>query len=393
MVATSSLGAGIDIKDIRIILHLNLPYTLLDYAQESGRSGRDQQPSRSILITNRSKSKLNDSDDPYSTEQLAEFVESGNDHCIRVYLDTYLDGPELATQPGSSYQDQNLEQTESVISARISCSTDEKRCSYCLSLNSSPGSDIRPDTRPEDQPLSEDSSIDSEDERQVYQLDQTTKLAASRMDLMDQDLVHQLERFKQMMIQIGTGCSICYYDFAKDPNLPERDRLSYQSHQLSDCSEDINRSQIDLTKDIRSRMTKSGLEGYGGCFNCLQPRTWCLSSGNQNSCRFGRLNLVGLLVVHYFEENAEDLDLYLDLEADGSGGTTNLISDAYRISGWRSTKIKPDTADRYSQVPDEDIDKLWFHLTRKVRIGPDRLECYRLVELVARSMFIDGCSK
>ena len=39
IVATSALGMGVDIPDIRCIIHVDRPRTLLDYAQESGRAG------------------------------------------------------------------------------------------------------------------------------------------------------------------------------------------------------------------------------------------------------------------------------------------------------------------------------------------------------------------
>ena len=48
--ATSALGMGINIPDIRLIIHLDTPRTLLDYAQESSRAGQDRQGSTAVVI-------------------------------------------------------------------------------------------------------------------------------------------------------------------------------------------------------------------------------------------------------------------------------------------------------------------------------------------------------
>ncbi|EAW22048.1 putative helicase [Aspergillus fischeri NRRL 181] len=48
--ATSALGMGVDIPNIRSIIHIGAPRTLLDYAQESGRAGWDGQRSEAIII-------------------------------------------------------------------------------------------------------------------------------------------------------------------------------------------------------------------------------------------------------------------------------------------------------------------------------------------------------
>ncbi|KAJ2523129.1 hypothetical protein H4217_000274, partial [Coemansia sp. RSA 1939] len=48
--ATSALGMGVDIPDIRLIIHMGTPYTLLDHAQESGQAGCNGQPSVAVII-------------------------------------------------------------------------------------------------------------------------------------------------------------------------------------------------------------------------------------------------------------------------------------------------------------------------------------------------------
>jgi len=48
--ATNALGLGVDIPDIRVVIHAGQPQKLRDYAQESGRAGRDRENSKAIIV-------------------------------------------------------------------------------------------------------------------------------------------------------------------------------------------------------------------------------------------------------------------------------------------------------------------------------------------------------
>jgi superfamily II DNA helicase RecQ len=98
IVATGALGTGINIRGIIYVIHIDRPYGLTSFAQQSGRGGRDGDVSQSIVIV-RAKTtrpyKRSGIISEYSTEQVDEeamtaYIQSKG--CRRLVLGEYFDG-------------------------------------------------------------------------------------------------------------------------------------------------------------------------------------------------------------------------------------------------------------------------------------------------------------
>ena len=94
MISTSALSYGIDISNINRVIHFGYTHSLIDYAQETGRAGRNGAPSICEVITNKSllSTARSINTDGNQTSDILDFISNEKGYCRRAMLSLYLDG-------------------------------------------------------------------------------------------------------------------------------------------------------------------------------------------------------------------------------------------------------------------------------------------------------------
>lgn len=96
IVATNAFGMGIDKKDVRVVLHFNMPKNLEAYYQEAGRAGRDGLSATAILLYSKkdfavARFLIRESREPLAHEKLQKMIEYCECHdCLRKSILNYF---------------------------------------------------------------------------------------------------------------------------------------------------------------------------------------------------------------------------------------------------------------------------------------------------------------
>ena len=90
MICSSLLGCGVDVKGVRVVLHLGIPWLVLDFAQESGQAGQDGHFSQSIVFAGTNEKEPSGEEDLYGGKTMQEWVLQDT-VCHRLALSLLLD--------------------------------------------------------------------------------------------------------------------------------------------------------------------------------------------------------------------------------------------------------------------------------------------------------------
>jgi superfamily II DNA helicase RecQ len=253
IVATSSLGMGVDIPDIRCIIHVDQPRTLLDYAQESGRAGRDGLRSEAIVIDQHGWNGCRDEEQTEEERQLVEtYVQGENEkeRCRRVVLDGYLDGRK----------------------DRVGCEEGEELCDVCggvegeieqetdEEVDEEAGEEVGGETGEED--LEAERERERDEVRREFQRQEQERRGPQneRIRRRQQEFM-EMEWLRRQLQWWAGRCAICKAAGTEADN-----------HDLRQCWRQESQIVKEKVKMIEDTIR---FEDYSGCFWCGVPQEVC----------------------------------------------------------------------------------------------------------------------
>lgn len=219
LVGTSGLGAGLDYPHVRLVLHMDEPYGLIDFVQESGRAGRDRTDAESIVVLRtewrpRSEGIVEDDE-----RRLHLYVSSTT--CRRIHLDAYMDG--RGDVPA--------------------CGPGEASCDRCRSPQGTVAAT----------PSVQHAPVDREPAGLTIMLER------------ERDNTKTFETYEARLTAFRGQCIMCRL----------RGLRRWADHDFSGCRESQKWEFIHAKREVLDLTRHKWIGKYDACFRCFQPRQSC----------------------------------------------------------------------------------------------------------------------
>ena len=253
LACTTAAGAGVDYPHVRWVIHIDDPYGLKDYAQESGRAGRDGELAGASVFMKRNPKQAApptplDHPDPADDQALKDYL-SGAD-CRRLCFARDLDKPKYWT----------------------SCEARDVPCDVCAETKRLEESEVDGvQTRPPQQSGSVGEAqvrrIDTVAHETQEQNDTDTGegvIELRRQQLQEQ---HELDEYLVRLSLVGGTCILCRI---LSPG-------TSWHHKMDDCPREHKWEYLRCKKTVLG--LKQGARGwipdFAACYYCGQPQSIC----------------------------------------------------------------------------------------------------------------------
>jgi superfamily II DNA helicase RecQ len=288
IVTTNALGLGIDIPNVRAVIHYDCPDSLIAYAQESGRAGRDGKESRCILFVGEPSATRT-----ASYKQRKRSFAAIASHSLDVWLQRYISTPDSAVCRRTTLS----EYLDGVV--RDKGCQDSAGCDVCTAGAAWPRTSaaVQEMQSPIDRHIFRSQERSQDFVRHEFQASQAADS-------------NQRQRIVRFLASISATCFQCMA-YGSDA-----------SHLPSECPEPRDTSYEEAVQAIRKTIS---FDRYSGCFSCGMPQELCQTfvrtangmtkSRDQRDCTYrkGLFEAAGVLIAELYRTRHRRSRLYEEL--------------------------------------------------------------------------------